>query len=76
MADNRKFPAINIKKSGTRRDDLLLTDNERTRVLLLRSAFGNLDDMDMSVALIDKMTKSKNNKEFLESMNVPQKILS
>ena len=76
MADNRKFPAINIKKSGTRRDDLLLSEGERTRVFLLRSAFGNLDDMDMSVSLIDKMSKSKNNKEFLESMNIPQKVLS
>ena len=44
MADNRKFPAINIKKSGT---------------------------IDMSVALIDKMKKTNNNKEFLDSMNTP-----
>ncbi len=71
MADNRKFPAINIKKSGTRRDDLLLSEDILSRVFLLRSAFGNLDDMDMSVALIDKMKKSNNNKEFLDSMNTP-----
>lgn len=71
MADNRKFPAINIKKSGTRRDDLLLPSDVLSRVFLLRSAFGNLDDMDMSVALIDKMKKSNNNKEFLDRMNSP-----
>ena len=69
MADNRKFPAINIKKSGTRRDDLLLSEDILTRVFLLRTAFGNLDDMDMSVSLIDKMKKNNNNKEFLDSMN-------
>ncbi len=69
MADNRKFPAINIKKSGTRRDDLLLAEDVLTRVFLLRTAFGNLDDMDMSVSLIDKMKKNNNNKEFLDSMN-------
>ena len=69
MADNRKFPAINIKKSGTRRDDLLLPEDVLTRVFLLRTAFGNLDDMDMSVSLIDKMKKNNNNKEFLDSMN-------
>ena len=69
MADNRKFPAINIKKSGTRRDDLLLSEDVLTRVFLLRTAFGNLDDMDMSVSLIDKMKKNNNNKEFLDSMN-------
>ncbi len=69
MADNRRFPAINIKKSGTRRDDLLLSEDVRSRVYLLRSAFGNLDDMDMSVTIIDKMRKTNNNKEFLDSMN-------
>ncbi len=72
MADNRKYPAINIKKSGTRKDDLLLPSDVLSRVFLLRSAFGNLDDMDMSATLIDKMKKSNNNKEFLDSMNAPQ----
>ena len=71
MADNRKFPAINIKKSGTRRDDLLLSEDVLSRIFLLRSAFGNLDDLDMSVTLIDKMKKTNNNKEFLDSMNTP-----
>ncbi len=74
MADNRKFPAINIKKSGTRRDDLLLPADVLSRVILLRSAFGNLDDIDMSVALIDKMKKTNNNKEFLDSMNAPSTL--
>lgn len=71
MADNRKFPAINIKKSGTRRDDLLLDESVLARVFLLRSSFGNLDDIDMSVDIIDKMAKTNNNKEFLNSMNTP-----
>ncbi len=69
MADNRKFPAINIKKSGTRRDDLLLDETTLARVFLLRSSFGNLDDIDMSVDIIDKMAKTNNNKEFLGMMN-------
>lgn len=71
MADNRKFPAINIKKSGTRRDDLLLDEGVLARVFLLRSSFGNLDDNDMSCDIIDKMAKTNNNKEFLNSMNTP-----
>ena len=74
MADNRRFPAINIKKSGTRRDDLLLSEDVRSRVYLLRTAFGNLDDMDMSVSIIDKMRKTNNNKEFLDSMNTPARM--
>ena len=75
MADNRRFPAINIKKSGTRRDDLLLSEDVRSRVYLLRTAFGNLDDMDMSVSIIDKMRKTNNNKEFLDSMNAPARMV-
>ena len=74
MADNRKFPAINIKKSGTRKDDLLLADDVRSRIYLLRAAFGNLDDMDMSNTIIDKMKKTNNNKEFLDSMNSPSRV--
>ncbi len=74
MADNRKFPAINIKKSGTRRDDLLLDEVTLARVFLLRSSFGNLDDIDMSVDIIDKMAKTNNNKEFLNTMNTPSRM--
>ncbi len=74
MADNRKFPAINIKKSGTRRDDLLLDETTLARVFLLRSSFGNLDDIDMSVDIIDKMAKTNNNKEFLNMMNTPSRM--
>ena len=70
MADSRKFPAINIKKSGTRRDDLLLTKDEIARLWLLRNAVANMDDNDMSVFLIDKMRKTHNNKEFLSSMSM------
>ncbi len=69
MADSRKFPAINLKKSGTRRDDLLLTKDELARLWLLRNAVSNMDDNDMSVFLIDKMRKTHNNKEFLSSMS-------
>ncbi|MCR5731630.1 MAG: transcription termination factor Rho [Sphaerochaetaceae bacterium] len=69
MADSRKFPAINIKKSGTRRDDLLLSKDEQSRLFLLRSAVGNMDDIEMSAFLIDKMKKTNNNKEFLGSMS-------
>ena len=75
MADNRKFPAINIKKSGTRRDDLLLDEATLARVFLLRSSFGNLDDIDMSVDIIDKMGKTNNNREFLSLMNTASRNL-
>ena len=64
-----------VRETTTRRDDLLLSEEVRSRVYLLRTAFGNLDDMDMSVNIIDKMKKTNNNKEFLDSMNTPARMM-
>ncbi len=69
MADRRMFPAINIKKSGTRREDLLLTENEISKLWILRNALNSLEDIEMTEMLIDRMRKSKNNEAFLRSMN-------
>ncbi|MBQ6672578.1 MAG: transcription termination factor Rho [Spirochaetales bacterium] len=69
MADRRLYPAINIKKSGTRREDLLLDKDEAARIWLLRNAINGLEDLEMTEFLIDKMRKTKNNEAFLRSMN-------
>ena len=69
MADRRLYPAINIKKSGTRREDLLLDKDEAARIWILRNAINGLDDLEMTEFLIDKMRKTKNNEAFLRSMN-------
>ncbi len=69
MADRRLFPAINIKKSGTRREDLLLTSEESAKVWALRNAINNMEDMELTEFLIDKIRKTKNNEAFLRSMN-------
>lgn len=69
MADRRLFPAINIKKSGTRREDLLLQEHEITKMWILRNALNSLEDLEMTELLIDRMKKSKNNEAFLRSMN-------
>jgi transcription termination factor Rho len=69
MADRRLYPANNIKKSGTRREDLLLDKDEAARIWLLRNAINGLEDLEMTEFLIDKMRKTKNNEAFLRSMN-------
>ena len=69
MSDRRLYPAINIKKSGTRREDLLLSENEITKMWILRNALNSLEDLEMTELLIDRMKKSKNNEAFLRSMN-------
>ncbi|MDD4083424.1 MAG: transcription termination factor Rho, partial [Sphaerochaetaceae bacterium] len=69
LADRRVFPAINIKKSGTRREDLLLSKEEQGKMWLLRNALNNLEDVEIIDLLLDKMRKTKNNELFLRSMN-------
>ncbi|GMO59346.1 MAG: transcription termination factor Rho [Treponemataceae bacterium] len=69
LADRRLFPAINIKKSGTRKEELLLTDEELQKIWVLRKVINPMDDTEIMELLIDKMKKSKNNEAFLHSMN-------
>jgi len=68
IADRRIFPAIDINRSGTRREDLLLTDTELSRVYLLRNFLSDMPPAEAIDFLLTRMKKTKNNKEFLDSM--------
>ncbi len=69
LSDRRLFPAINIKKSGTRREDLLLTEEELNKMWVLRKVINPMDDVEIIELLVDRMKKTKNNEAFLRSMN-------
>ena len=69
ISDRRLFPAINIKKSGTRKEELLLTEEELQRIWILRKFINPMDDIEIMDLLVDRMKKSKNNEAFLRSMN-------
>jgi transcription termination factor Rho len=69
LADKRVFPAIDIKKSGTRKEELLLDQETLTRVWILRKLLSSLNPVDSLEFLLDKMNGTKNNKDFLNSMN-------
>jgi transcription termination factor Rho len=69
LADKRVFPAIDIKKSGTRKEELLLDQETLTRVWILRKLLSSLNPVDSLEFLLDKMNGTKNNQEFLNSMN-------
>jgi transcription termination factor Rho len=71
LSDRRTFPAINIKKSGTRKEELLLTEDELQKIWVLRKVINPMDDVEIIELLIDRMMKSKNNDAFLRSMNTP-----
>ncbi len=70
LAERRLFPAINIKKSGTRREELLLTESELQKMWILRKVFGPMEDAEILELVLDRMKKSKTNEAFLASMNV------
>jgi transcription termination factor Rho len=69
LADKRVFPAIDIKKSGTRKEELLLSKEVLNRVWILRKLLSSLNPVDSLEFLLDKMTGTKDNKAFMDSMN-------
>ena len=69
LSEKRIFPAIDINKSGTRREDLLLSKKELETVYAIRKALNNLPVADVTEHIISEMVKSKNNDEFLDNMD-------
>lgn len=69
LSDKRIFPAIDIKKSGTRKEELLLPENVLNRVWILRKLLSSLNPADSMEFLLEKMSGTRNNQEFLDSMN-------
>jgi len=69
LADRRIFPAIDINKSGTRKEELLLSPHELNRVWILRKLLQPLNSIDAMEFLLDKMNGTKGNQEFLDSMS-------
>jgi len=69
LADKRVFPAIDIKKSGTRKEELLLSQETLNRVWILRKLLSSLNPVDSLEFLLDKMNGTNDNKMFLDSMN-------
>jgi transcription termination factor Rho len=70
LADRRVFPAIDINRSGTRKEELLLESWELNRIWVLRKVLNPLGTVESMEFLLDKMVEAKANKDFLESMNM------
>jgi transcription termination factor Rho len=69
LADKRIFPAIDIKKSGTRKEELLLDEATLNRVWIIRKLLASLNPVDALEFLLDKMRGTDDNQDFLNSMN-------
>jgi len=69
LMDKRVFPAVDINKSGTRKEELLIPKEDLNRIWILRKVLSQLSVVEAMEFLRDKLHGTKNNKEFLESMN-------
>jgi len=69
LVDKRVFPAIDINRSGTRKEELLVPKDELNRIWILRKVLNPLSTVEAMELLLDKMGKSKTNAEFLASMS-------
>ena len=69
VADKRIYPAIDITKSGTRKEELLLSKDELQKINVLRRIINHMGTMDAVEFIIGKLRDTKNNAEFFDSMN-------
>ncbi len=69
VADKRIYPAIDITKSGTRKEELLFTKDELQKMNVLRRIINPMGTMDAVEFMIGKLRETKNNSEFFDSMN-------
>jgi len=70
LADRRVFPAIDMHRSGTRKEELLLSPDELNKVWILRKVLSTMTPVDAMELLIEKISATKSNKDFLRSMEV------
>jgi transcription termination factor Rho len=69
LVDRRVFPSIDIQRSGTRKEELLLDKTDLNRIWLLRKVLQPMNTVESVEFLLEKMQATKNNREFLDSMN-------
>jgi transcription termination factor Rho len=69
LSDRRIFPAIDVTRSGTRKEELLIPKEDLNRLWILRKVLMEMNDVDAMGFLLEKLSKTQSNKDFLESMN-------
>jgi transcription termination factor Rho len=69
LSDRRIFPAIDVNRSGTRREDLLMKEDELQKIWILRKILSEFNPIEAMEFILDKMRGTKTNKDFLNNMN-------
>jgi transcription termination factor Rho len=70
LSEKRIFPAIDINKSGTRREELLLSQKELEAIWSIRKALGNMNVSDVTERLIERLVQTKNNEDFINTVSL------
>ena len=68
MAEKRLYPAINVNRSGTRREELLIRQDQLQKIWVLRKLLYPMDDLEAMEFLLDKVRATKSNADFFDSM--------
>jgi transcription termination factor Rho len=69
LSDRRLFPSFDLIRSGTRKEELLLSKKELARVWILRKILNDMTPIEAMEFLLDRMKRTENNEEFLDTMN-------
>ena len=69
LSDRRIFPAIDVNRTGTRREELLIKEDDLAKIWILRKILSDFSPVDAMEFLLDKMRGTKTNKDFLTNMN-------
>ena len=69
LSDKRIFPSIDITRSGTRREDKLLSKKDMSRIWIIRKLLADMNPTEAMEFMLDKLQRTKNNREFLDSMS-------
>ena len=68
LAEKRVYPAVNINRSGTRREELMIDPGDLQKIWLLRKALHDMDEMSAMELLLDRMKQTKTNSQFFDAM--------
>jgi transcription termination factor Rho len=69
LSDKRIFPAMDVNRSGTRKEELLLPEGDLRKIWILRKFLSEMNTVEAMEFLVEKMSQTKTNRKFLESMN-------
>ena len=70
LSERRIFPAVDINRSSTRKENLLLSEDELNKVWIMRKVLASLSSVDAMTMLLSKLTATKSNKDFFKQMEV------